>query len=88
MTVRHYNYNLLAASVKAHGGVGFQTTEAEKREDKHYDTCVRTHVHTSIYTSSIGSFAIHDTLEQGRFFFFKRQHPFPDKLINHFIFLL
>lgn len=68
MTVQHYNYNLLAASVQAHSGVGFQTTESEKREEKHEDTCVRTHVPTHTYTSPVGSFAIHDTSEKGGFF--------------------
>lgn len=67
MAVRHYNYNLLPASVTAHGGAGFQTTEAESKEDERRDACVHTWAHTHTHASPIGSFVIHDAVERGAF---------------------
>lgn len=65
MAVRHYNYNLLPASVTAHGGAGFQTTEAESKEDERRDACA--HMDTHAHASPIGSFVIHDAVERGAF---------------------
>jgi hypothetical protein len=66
MAVRHYNYNLLPASVT-------DTVELASRPQKPRAKGISTSVHvctlacTHIHTSYIGSFAIHGTVGLGGF---------------------
>ena len=86
MTVQHYNYNLLAVSVKAHSGVSFQTTEARReRTSTKIHVCVHTYTHTRTHHPLVHLQFM--TLWKGEdFFFFQRATSVPWQTHKSFYF--